>query len=71
MNSEKGESFFEKCRDSFEIMEIKLDELKWQNTNLNYPTPMPEKRKTVYMDCIVDGSLCRGWIFHHTQNCTL
>lgn len=54
-NSEKGENFFEKCRDSFEIMEIKLDELKFQNTNLNYPTPMPEKRKTVYKDCIVNG----------------
>ncbi len=55
VNSEKGESFFEKCRDSFEIMEIKIDELKWQNTNLNYPTPMPEKRKIVYKDCIVNG----------------
>ncbi len=56
VNSEKGERFFEKCRVSFDAIEIKLDELKEQNTNLNHPTIMPEKRKTVYMDCIVDGS---------------
>ncbi|MBD5408142.1 MAG: hypothetical protein HDR54_01910, partial [Treponema sp.] len=31
------------------------DELRKQNTNLNRPTPMPEKRRTVYADCLVDG----------------
>lgn len=55
VNSEKGKRFFEECKNDFTLKEIKLDELKTQNTNLNHPTPMPEKRKTVYQDCIVNG----------------
>ena len=55
INTDKGKSFFEECSGMFESRKIKFDELKANNTNLNHPTPMPEKRKTVYKDCIVDG----------------
>lgn len=55
INTEKGKGFFEECSEMFESRKVKFDELKANNTNLNHPTPMPEKRKTVYKDCIVDG----------------
>ncbi len=55
INTEKGKRFLGECKNEFALKEIKLDELKAQNTNLNHPTPMPEKRMTVYQDCIVDG----------------
>ena len=55
VNSEKGKEILEKCSDSFSIKKIALDELRLYNTNLNNPTPMPEKRKTVYKDCLVNG----------------
>lgn len=53
VNSEKGKKLLEKCSGSFYMKRITLNELRMQNTNLNNPTPMPEKRKTVYQDCIV------------------
>ena len=55
VNSQKGKKLLEKCSASFSIKKISIDELKMQNTNLNNPTPMPEKRKTVYQDCLVNG----------------
>lgn len=55
VNSEKGRKLLEKCSASFSIKKISIDELKMQNTNLNTPTPMPEKRKSVYQDCLVNG----------------
>lgn len=55
INTKNGKKFLEECKEGFELKEIKLDELKARNTNLNHPTTMPEKRKTVYQDCIVDG----------------
>ncbi len=55
VNSEKGKALLERCADSLAIKRISLDELRMQNTNLNSPTPMPEKRRTVYRDCLVDG----------------
>ena len=55
VNSEKGKALLAKCADSLAMRRISLDELRKQNTNLNRPTPMPEKRRTVYADCLVDG----------------
>ncbi|AEE17232.1 Coenzyme F420 hydrogenase/dehydrogenase, beta subunit C-terminal domain [Treponema brennaborense] len=62
VNSGKGKKLLEKCADSFSIKEISLEELKKQNTNLNHPTPMPEKRKTVYKDSLAGGKFTANGI---------
>lgn len=55
LNSKKGRLFFETCQSNFNLKEAMMDELKAFNTNLNHPTKMPQKRKTVYEDCLVGG----------------
>ncbi|MCL2356386.1 MAG: polysaccharide pyruvyl transferase family protein [Defluviitaleaceae bacterium] len=57
LNTEKGEKFFSKVRDRFEIVKSSFENAAFKNVNLRAPSPRPSLRDSAYRDIDADGEI--------------